>query len=155
MDFTFFPSLLHFRGFVYTNARPLEAIPEPTNTQCTKSFYFLCTIWIVPSAMLSNTLIFSSATSNLLLFPSSIIFMQAILFLFLQIKFGSLLYLLYLLFFVRALLFRAAPMAYGSSWARGQIGYNCWRTSQPQQHGIQTTSVTFTIAHGNTRFFIH
>ena len=39
-------------------------------------------------------------------------------------------------------LFRAAPVPYGGSQARGRIGaiYSCWPTPQPQQLGIRATS---------------
>ena len=49
-----------------------------------------------------------------------------------------------------SVLFRAAPTAYrcfqawGSNWS-----YSCWPMSQPQQFRIQSTSVTYTTAHGN------
>ena len=46
-------------------------------------------------------------------------------------------------------LFRAAPAAYGSSQARGQI------RATPQQCGIQAESATYTTAHGNTGSFSH
>ena len=46
-------------------------------------------------------------------------------------------------------LFRAAPMAYGGSQARGSNqGYSCWPTPQP--HQIQAMSATYTTARGNT-----
>ena len=48
-------------------------------------------------------------------------------------------------------LFRAAPMAYGSSQARGRIrAVSCWPISQPQQHQIWVASVTC-----NTRSLTH
>ena len=49
------------------------------------------------------------------------------------------------------LLFRPAPMAYGSSQARGQIR----TTPQPQQHGIQVVSAPCITAHGNSRSLTH
>ena len=48
-------------------------------------------------------------------------------------------------------LFRAIPIAYGSSQARGQIG----ATLQPQQHGIQAMSVTYAAACGNVGSLTH
>ena len=54
--------------------------------------------------------------------------------------------------------FKAAPMAYGGSQARGPIGataaglhHSHRPTPQPQQCGIQPTSVTYTTAHGKAR----
>ena len=50
------------------------------------------------------------------------------------------------------LLFRAAPVAYGHSQARGRNqSYSCWPIPQPQQHGIwaMSVSMTYTTAHGN------
>ena len=45
----------------------------------------------------------------------------------------------------------AAPTAYRSSQARGRISYSCWPTPQPQRHGIQASSETYTKAHSNAR----
>ena len=50
-------------------------------------------------------------------------------------------------------LFRATPVAYGGSQARGSNwSYSCWPTPQPQQRHIWATSVTYTIAHSNAGF---
>ena len=51
------------------------------------------------------------------------------------------------------LLFRAPPVAYGHSQARGWIrkNYSCQPTPQPQQRRILTASVTYTAACGNAR----
>ena len=58
--------------------------------------------------------------------------------------------------FIYFLLFRATPVAYGSSQARGQIrAYRCRPTPQPQQCQIQTTSATYTEAHSNARSLNH
>ena len=49
-------------------------------------------------------------------------------------------------------LLRAAPVAYGSSQARGwTLSCSCQPTPQPQQLKIQAASVTYTTAHGNAR----
>ena len=62
---------------------------------------------------------------------------------------------IYLLFlFIYFFLFRAAFMAYGGSQARGQIGAGR-PIPQPQQHGIQATSVIYTMAHGNAGSLTH
>ena len=54
-----------------------------------------------------------------------------------------------LLFFF--FLFRATPVAYGGSQARGRIQrWNHQPIPQPQQGQIQAVSATYTIAHGNT-----
>ena len=37
----------------------------------------------------------------------------------------------------------------------GNRSYSFWPTPQPQQHGIQTASVTYTTAHGNTKSLTH
>ena len=50
--------------------------------------------------------------------------------------------------------FRAAPVAYGSSQARGGLGVGSCRP-QPQQCGIQAVSSTYTIAHSNARSLTH
>ena len=55
-----------------------------------------------------------------------------------------------LLFFC---LFRAAPMAFGSSQARSQI--RAATTSLHHSHQIWAESATYTIAHGNTRSLTH
>ena len=48
------------------------------------------------------------------------------------------------------LLFRATPVVYGSSQARGWIGATAaWPTPQAQQREIQAVSVTYTTAHSN------
>ena len=54
-------------------------------------------------------------------------------------------------FFFFFWLFRATPMAYGSSQARSQIG----ATPQPQQQGLQAASVTYTTAHGHAGSSTH
>ena len=47
-------------------------------------------------------------------------------------------------------LFRATPVAYGGSQARGWMwSCSCRPTPEPQQSGIQAESVTYTTAHGN------
>ena len=62
----------------------------------------------------------------------------------------------FFLFVFVFLLFRAAPEAYGSSQAKGQIGAtSCWPTPQPQQLWIQAKSVTYTTAHSNTGTLTH
>ena len=54
------------------------------------------------------------------------------------------------------LLFMAAPVAYGSSQARGQTAAPAaGPTPQPQQHGIQAVSATYTTAHDNIRSLTH
>ena len=54
------------------------------------------------------------------------------------------------------LFFRATDAAYGSSQARGHNwNCRCWPTPQPQQRGIQATSVTYTTVHGNARSLTH
>ena len=51
---------------------------------------------------------------------------------------------------VVVLLFRAEPVAYGGSQARGWIrAVACRPTPQLQQHGMQALSATYTTAHGN------
>ena len=46
--------------------------------------------------------------------------------------------------------FRAAPLAYGSSWARGSNwSCSCWPMPQPQQHSFWATSATCATACGN------
>ena len=60
--------------------------------------------------------------------------------------------------FVKCLvfLFRATPMTYGSSQARGSNkSYSFWPMPQPQQLGIWAASVTYTIAQGNTGSLSH
>ena len=47
-------------------------------------------------------------------------------------------------------LFRAVPAAFVGSQARGPIGaVAAGLLSEPQQHGIQASSATYTTAHGN------
>ena len=59
------------------------------------------------------------------------------------------------LFFVFCL-FRAAPVAYGGSQARGLIGaVAALPTPEPQQHGIRAASATYTTAHGNAGSLTH
>ena len=57
--------------------------------------------------------------------------------------------------FIIYLAFRAIPMAYGGSQARGQIRASHWPTPQPQQRQIRATSGTYTTAPGNTGSIIH
>ena len=61
-------------------------------------------------------------------------------------------------------LFRAAPVAHGSSQARGPLGataagqsYSCWPQPQPQPQPrqIQVASVTYTRAHSNAGPLTH
>ena len=54
-------------------------------------------------------------------------------------------------------LFRAVPPTYGSSQARqgSNWSYSCRPTPQPQQRGIQATSVTYNTAHSNTGSLTH
>ena len=57
----------------------------------------------------------------------------------------------FLALFFFFLLFRATPVAYGSSWARGQIGATAAGLHHSHsQRRIQATSVTYTTTHGNT-----
>ena len=52
--------------------------------------------------------------------------------------------------------FRATPVVYGGSQARGRIrAVAAWPTPQPQQCGIQATSVAYTAAHSNTSSLTH
>ena len=52
--------------------------------------------------------------------------------------------------------FRATPVAYGSSQAMGWIkSCSCWPMPQPQQCGIQATSVAYTTAQSNVGSLIH
>ena len=51
--------------------------------------------------------------------------------------------------------FRATPVAYGSSQARVKLELHLLTHPQPQQCGIQTTSATYTTAHGNAGSKIH
>ena len=54
------------------------------------------------------------------------------------------------------LLFRAAPVAYGSSQARGSNqSYSCQPISQPRQRGIWAASATYAAAHGKNGFLTH
>ena len=52
-------------------------------------------------------------------------------------------------------LFRAVPMAYGSSQARSSQARSCWPQPQPQPHRIRAASVAYTTARGNTRSLTH
>ena len=53
-------------------------------------------------------------------------------------------------------LFRAASVAYGSSWARCPNWIcSCWPTPQPQQHQIWATSVIYATAWGNAESLTH
>ena len=53
-------------------------------------------------------------------------------------------------------LFRAMPMAYGGSQARGLIiTVACWPTPQPQQCQSWAASATYTTAHGNDGSLTH
>ena len=66
--------------------------------------------------------------------------------------------LFFFFFFCLSVFSRATPAAYGGSLARG-----CWirqscshqPTPEPQQHGIQAVSVTYTTAHSNAGFLTH
>ena len=50
----------------------------------------------------------------------------------------------------------ATPTVYGGFQARGLIGaVATGLTPQPQQHGIQATSATYTTAHGNAGSLTH
>ena len=51
--------------------------------------------------------------------------------------------------------FRATPMPYGGSQARGRMSYSRWPTPQPQQLGIWGRSVTHPTAHCNTGSWTH
>ena len=54
--------------------------------------------------------------------------------------------------------FRAAPVAYAGSQARGLIravACSHWPTPQPQQHQVGATSATCTTAHGNAGSLTH
>ena len=64
---------------------------------------------------------------------------------------------LLLLFSFFFCLFRAPPVAYGSSWARGLSNHSCscWPMPQPQQCQIPGMSATYTTAHGNARSLTH
>ena len=54
------------------------------------------------------------------------------------------------------LLFRATPVAWWSSQARGlNQSYSCQPTPQPQQHRLRATSATCTTAHSNTGSLTH
>ena len=51
---------------------------------------------------------------------------------------------------------KTAPVAYGSSQARGSNrSYSCRPTPQPQQHWIQAESKTYTTAYGNAGSLTH
>ena len=53
-------------------------------------------------------------------------------------------------------LFRATPVAYGGSQARGSNqSCSCWPTPQPQQCQIQAASANCTAAQGNTSSLTH
>ena len=62
-------------------------------------------------------------------------------------------FILYSFFFFA--FFRASPIAYGGSQARGQIGTTAEPISQPQQPRIQAVSATYITAHGNARSLTH
>ena len=60
----------------------------------------------------------------------------------------------YFFIFYSFCLFRAAPVAYRSCQAKGLIGaVAVGPKPQPQQHGIQALSATYTTAHSNARSF--
>ena len=60
------------------------------------------------------------------------------------------------IFYSYFLLFRAAPVAYGSSQAKGLIGaVAAWYMPQPQPHEIWASSATYTTAHSNARSLTH
>ena len=52
-------------------------------------------------------------------------------------------------------LFIAAPTAYGSSWARGQIEAVAAGLCHSKQHWIQAASTTYAAAYGNARSLTH
>ena len=61
-----------------------------------------------------------------------------------------------IIFFFFFCLFRAAPMAYRGSQARGQIGAVAASLHpSPEQRGIWATSVTYTTAHNNAGSLTH
>ena len=57
-----------------------------------------------------------------------------------------------ILLFLFFILFRAIPVAYGNSLARGQIG---GPMPEPQQCQIQASSMTYAVACGNARSLTH
>ena len=59
-------------------------------------------------------------------------------------------YLIGLLVFFFLIFFRAAPMAYGGSQARGPVGAMAAGLHHSNS-GIRATFSTYTIAHGNVR----
>ena len=66
-------------------------------------------------------------------------------------------FLFFFFFFISFLLFRAAPIAYGGSQARGLIRAVAagLHHSQPLQRQIQATSATYTTAHINAGSLTH
>ena len=48
-----------------------------------------------------------------------------------------------------------APMAYGSSWARGRTGPAAEAYATAMQHQIRAASATYAAAWGNTRSLTH
>ena len=59
-------------------------------------------------------------------------------------------------FFFVFCLFRAIPVAYGASQARGSNwSCSCWLPPQPKQHGIWAASVTYSTAHLNAGSLTH
>ena len=63
---------------------------------------------------------------------------------------------LFIYLFIYFCLFRAAPAAYGSFQARGQMGaVAAGLMLQPQQHAIQAVSATDTTVHSNAGSLTH
>ena len=59
------------------------------------------------------------------------------------------------LFLFLFLFFRAAPVLYGGSQAKGRIRATAARLHHSHSSQFQATSVTYTTAHGNARFLTH
>ena len=53
----------------------------------------------------------------------------------------------------KGVIFRAAPVAYGSFQARGQIRVLAYTTAMAMRDSIQNRSANYTAAHGNARSF--
>ena len=65
-------------------------------------------------------------------------------------------YDIYMSIYIYICFYRAAPAAYGSSWARGSNwSRSCWPVPQPQQRQIWAASAIYTTAHGNTGLLTH
>ena len=105
-------------------------------------FSLLCFHMVDSTDMNSNSPILLSATSNLVLSHLMTFFFQLLYFSAQLFLFG------FILFYC---LFRATPAAYGSSQARGFILFFIFLgpIPQPQQHGIQAVSATYTTVHSN------